>query len=331
MRIGPLNAGVVGTGHLGSLHARKYAAATNVRLAAVADIDARHARNAVTDSDTAIFTDHRALAEVVDIASVAVPTSLHFEIARDLLDAGVHVLVEKPVTATPTEARALMDQARELGLVLQVGHLERFNPAIRALMKQIHQPVFIEAHRVAPFTIRGADVNVILDLMIHDIDLIQQLADAPLAEIRANGVPVLTEGTDIANARLAFGNGCVANITASRVSLKSERCMRVFQRDTYFSVDMAEHKLQIRRRGRGELYPGVPEIENRELVLSGGDALQAEIDAFVDAVRHGRAPQVSGADGLRALETACEIMEQIERQRLPGAPANGHPSSRPAS
>ena len=330
MGVGTLRAGVVGTGHLGNLHARKYAATDDVTLAAVADIDAARAQGAAIYAETGLFSDHRELAEVVDIASVAVPTGLHYEITRDLLEAGVHVLVEKPITTTCEQARALIDLARARGLVLQVGHLERFNPAVMALVEQLEQPLFIESHRVAPFNIRGSDVNVILDLMIHDLDLIQELAGAPLAEVRANGVPVLTDGIDIANARLAFANGCVANLTASRVSLKSERCMRVFQRDTYFAVDMANHSLQIRRRGEGELYPGVPDIHSEDRALPGGDALQTEIHAFVDAVRHERAPVVSGEDGLRALEAATEIMHQLEQQTLPGDSFNAGPSRRQA-
>lgn len=319
MQIGTLRAGVVGTGHLGSLHARKYQQITEVALTAVADADPDRAREAAGDADTRICANHRELAEHVDIASIAVPTGLHYEIARDLIKAGVHVLVEKPLTTTVDEARELVELARDRGVVLQVGHLERFNPAVEALVEQVEVPLFIESQRVAPFNIRGTDVNVVLDLMIHDIDLILQLVDAPLTEVRANGVPVLTEGTDIANARLAFANGCVANLTASRVSLKRERCMRIFQRDTYLSVDMADQKLQIRRRGDGELYPGVPEIESKDLVLPRGDALQAEIHAFADAVRRGQRPVVSGEDGLRALEAATEIMRQLDNQTLPGS------------
>lgn len=318
-----LRAGVVGTGHLGSLHARKYQALTGVELAAVADVNEDSARQAVAETDAHVFADHRALAEEVDLASVVVPTGLHYEVARDLLNAGVHVLVEKPITTTLDEARALIDLAEEKGLVLQVGHLERFNPAVQALTEYGGDPLFIESHRIAPFNPRGTDVNVILDLMIHDIDLIQQLVKSPIEEIRANGVPVLTDNTDIANARLAFANGCVANVTASRVSQKSQRSMRIFQRDTYFLVDMGEHKLQIRRRGSGESWPGVPDIESEDRELERGDALLAEIESFVDCVRNHQAPVVTGTDGLRALEAASEITRLLEENApaKPGAQA----------
>lgn len=314
-----LRAGVAGTGHLGSLHARKYQALTGVELAAVADVDEASARRAAGESGARVCTDHRTLAGEVDLASVVVPTGLHYEVARDLLNAGVHVLVEKPVTTTLDEARALIELAEQKGLVLQVGHLERFNPAVQALDEYGGEPLFIESHRIAPFNPRGTDVNVILDLMIHDIDLIQQLVKSPIQEIRANGVPVLTDNTDIANARLAFANGCVANVTASRVSQKSQRSMRIFQRDTYFLVDMGEHKLQIRRRGSGESWPGVPDIESEDRDLERGDALLAEIESFVDCARNNRVPAVTGTDGLRALEAASEITRLLE-ENAPSEP-----------
>lgn len=318
-----LRAGVAGTGHLGSLHARKYQALAGVELTAVADVNEESARKAAAETDARVFTDHRALAEEVDLASVVVPTGLHYEVARDLLNAGVHVLVEKPITTTLDEARALIELAEEKSLILQVGHLERFNPAVQALTEYGGEPLFIESHRIAPFNPRGTDVNVILDLMIHDIDLIQQLVKSPIEEIRANGVPVLTDNTDIANARLAFANGCVANVTASRVSQKSQRSMRIFQRDTYFLVDMGEHKLQIRRRGSGESWPGVPDIESEDRELERGDALLAEIESFVDCVRNHQAPVVTGTDGLRALEAASEITHLLEENApsKPGAQA----------
>ncbi len=184
---------------------------------------------------------------------------------------------------------------------------------MQALAEYGGTPLFIESHRIAPFNPRGTDVDVILDLMIHDIDLIQQLVKSPLEEIRANGVPVLTDNTDIANARLAFANGCVANITASRVSQKSQRSMRIFQRDTYFLVDLGEHSLQIRRRGSGESWPGVPDIESDDRDLEQGDALLAEIESFVDCVQCNRGPVVTGTDGLRALEAASEITRLLEQ------------------
>lgn len=308
-----LRAAVVGVGHLGRFHAQKYAALADTRLAAVVDADPDRARAVAAETGAEPLTDHRELAGRVDLASVAVPTSGHFAVVRDLLIAGIHVLVEKPITVTTDEARQLIELARSRNLRLQVGHLERFNPVMGLLATRLERPLFIESSRVAPFKPRAMDVDVVLDLMIHDIDLILNLVKSPLTRIDASGSPVITPGIDIANARLQFANGCVANVTASRISLKQERRMRLFQDDAYFSADLAGGTLEVRRKADGgrEMFPGVPAIESEHLQPEPGDALEAEIRAFVASVRDGLPCAVTGEDGLQALEAATAVIAQV--------------------
>jgi predicted dehydrogenase len=311
--VSALRAAVVGCGHFGRYHAQKYAEIPGVDLVAVVDRDPEAAERLAAEVGGEALTDPAALAGRVDVASVVVPTQHHFEIARALLEAGIHVLVEKPIAATVEEARRLIEVAAAAGRILQVGHLERFNAAILALGDVIGQPVFIESHRLAPFKPRGTDVDVILDLMIHDIDLIQLLVGAPLTSVDAVGVPVLSSRDDIANARLHFATGCVVNVTASRVSLKSERKMRLFQRDAYISIDFQGGEATIARRGAGEMFPGIPDITLERRRFEASDALRLEIEAFLAAVRGERAVAVSGADGLLALETALRIGRTLQR------------------
>jgi predicted dehydrogenase len=249
------------------------------------------------------------LFENVDCVSLAVPTPLHFSLANDFLRHGIDVLVEKPMTVTVADGRALVETAEQHGCILQVGHLERFNPAIRALAGVVTRPRFIECHRLAPFVERGTDVDVILDLMIHDLDVILSLVGAEVQSVEAVGVPVLSETTDIANARLRFGNGCIANITASRVALKRERKIRLFQADTYVSVDYGEKHVRICRRLAGE---GGPTIAVEEHALGEGDALFDEIEHFIHAVRTRQPPLVDGRTALRALEVAELIRTRLE-------------------
>lgn len=308
-----VRAAVVGCGHFGRFHAQKYKALPGAELVAVVDCDPGAAERLAGELGVTALTDIRALAGLVEAASVAVPTRDHASVAAPLLDAGLHVLVEKPIAATVEEARCLIELAAARGRVLQVGHLERFNPAILALDDVLGAPLFIESHRLAPFKPRGTDVDVILDLMIHDIDLIQQLVGAPLERIDAVGVPVLSSRDDIANARLHFATGCVANVTASRVSLKSERKMRVFQRDAYISIDFQGRQASIARRGDGEMFPGVPNVALEQRSFEDNDALGLEIEAFLGAVRGERAVAVTGADGLHALESAIRITRGLRR------------------
>ncbi len=309
-----MQAAVVGVGYLGTFHAEKYAALPGVEFVAVVDIDPERARRAAARFGCRAYTDHRQLPAGLDVASVVVPTREHYVVARDLLRAGVHVLVEKPIAVTVREARELVALAEARDRVLQVGHLERYNPIVRALVGHAGEPLFIESYRISRFRPRGTDVNVVLDLMIHDIDLIGQIVTAPLERIDASGAPVLTQQIDIANARLRFASGCVANVTASRVSLKTERRMRIFQRNAYLSADLAGQTLEIRRRADA----GVPNIREERLRTLANDALQEEIRDFIVSVRDGVRPLVSGADGLRALVTALEITRQLRVDPGPG-------------
>ena len=307
-----LRTAVIGVGYLGRFHAEKYAANPAAELVAVADVDPARARAVAAALGVEAVTDYRALAGRIDCASVAVPTQLHHAVACGLLDAGVDVLVEKPLTTTVDEGKALLELAVRRGRVLQVGHLERFNPAIRALDGIVREPRFIECHRLAPFTERGTDVDVVLDLMIHDLDVILSMMPSPLRSVEAVGVPVLTNSVDIANARLRFANGGIANVTASRVSLKRERKLRIFQPDAYLSVDYGERRVLICRRESGP--DGLPALSLEEREVPEADALGSEIDAFLSAVRERETPPVTGWDGLRALEVAHVILESLETE-----------------
>ncbi|HXG53423.1 MAG TPA: Gfo/Idh/MocA family oxidoreductase [candidate division Zixibacteria bacterium] len=301
--------GVVGVGYLGKFHAEKYARSPKARLVGVADIDEERCREIASRLKTAAFTDYRELLGRVQCVSIAVPTREHRRVATDFLKAGVDVLVEKPLAATVEEGRALVDLAAAGSRILQVGHLERFNPAIRRLEGVIREPRFVECHRLAPFIDRGTDVDVVLDLMIHDIDVIASLVGSAVERVEAVGVPVLTDKPDIANARIAFASGCIANVTASRVSMKRERKVRFFQPDAYISIDYDRRRAQIFRKpppGGGWL-----DIRGEEVEFQEGDALADEIDSFLDCVRERKAPVVSGVDGVRALEIASMISAQL--------------------
>ena len=254
----PIAAGVVGVGYAGSLHTAKYADLPGARLVAVADIDERRARETGELYQVPGVTDYRDLLDKVRCVSVAVPTGQHYRVARDFLEAGIDVLVEKPITSTVADGRKLVDLARKKGCILQVGHLERFNPVVRELSQFIEAPKFVECHRLAPFVTRGTDVDVVLDLMIHDIDIIASLVRAPVAAIDANGVAVITDKPDIANARIRFDDGCVANVTASRVSMKRERKIRFFQSDTYISLDYDAKTAEVyRMEDRSQGWAGI--------------------------------------------------------------------------
>lgn len=314
LEVTEIRTAVIGTGYLGRFHAEKYATLPGSRLVAVVDADAARAAEIGARLGVESTTDYRNLAGRVDAVSVAVPTPLHYEIGEFFLSRGVHVLVEKPMACTVAEADGLIRAAQEHGCVLQVGHLERFNPAVISVRDRVHHPLFIEAHRISPFQVRGTDVNVVLDLMIHDIDLILSLVDSPITRVDTVGVPVLTGGVDIANARLQFENGCVANVTASRVSNKTERKMRIFESDTYVSIDFQQKSVEIRQRRDGR-------IEAETLSHEAGDSLRAQIDSFLGAIRNGTRPVVSGADGRRALETALAISEQLQAQMRQAVPA----------
>jgi len=301
--------GVVGVGYLGRFHAEKYALSPKAELVAVADIDAGRAREVAASVGAEAVTDYRELVGRVRGVSVAVPTKLHRQVAGDFLLAGVDVLVEKPMTATIEEGRELVELARQNHRMLQVGHLERFNPAIRALEKVIHDPKFVECHRLAPFVERGMDVDVVLDLMIHDIDVIASLVRSPVDRVEAVGVPVLTDKPDIANARITFANGCIANVTSSRVSIKRERKIRFFQPDAYISIDYDQKRAQVfHRPAKGASWM---DIRGETVEISESDALADEIESFLDSIAGRSDPLVSGEEGLRALEIAWMISERL--------------------
>ncbi|NJD39020.1 MAG: Gfo/Idh/MocA family oxidoreductase [Geobacter sp.] len=308
-----LRTAVIGVGYLGNFHAQKYAALEGVELVGVVDASPDRAAEVAAACGCGSFTDYRDLIGKVDAVSVVVPTQYHYEVAREFLAAGVHVLIEKPITVTIEQADELIALADTNRLVFQVGHLERFNPVMMAAEEVLNEPLFVESVRIAPFKPRGTDVNVVLDLMIHDIEIIQHLVKSPVARIDAVGAPVFTGEEDIANARIAFENGCVANVTASRISLKSERKMRIFQRDAYLTLDFQNKKVLVAKKGAGELLPGVPNVQVTEQELGQSDPLLSEISSFVEAIRLGKQPQVSGRDGRMALETALKINQSLNR------------------
>jgi predicted dehydrogenase len=304
-----INVGVVGVGYLGKFHAEKYAASAKANLVAVVDTDEARAKEIGAAVGVEAVTDYRGLFGRVNCVSIAVPTRFHYQVARDFIDAGIDVLVEKPLTAEIDEARELVAAAQQKNVILQVGHLERFNPAIRRLEGVVKSPKFVECHRLAPFIERGTDVDVVLDLMIHDIDVIASLVRSPVVRVEAVGVPVLTDKPDIANARITFANGCIANVTSSRVSLKRERKVRFFQSDAYISIDYDQRRAQIYHKpapGAGWL-----DIRAENIEITDGDALADEIDSFLDCVAARTMPLVGGAEALLALEIASLISKQL--------------------
>jgi len=308
---------VVGTGYLGRFHAQKYAALDSSDLVAIAEVNREQGERVAKELNTRWVEDYMTLVGEVDAVSIVVPTQLHHEVASFFLDHGIHVLLEKPITVTVEQAKDLIERGQKNGALLQVGHLERFNPAVQALSSVLEEPLFIESHRLAPFNPRGADVSVILDLMIHDIDIIQDLVDSPIRSISPIGVPVLTDETDISNARVEFENGCVANVTASRVSTKSERKMRVFQQNAYIVVDFQERTLAVYHKGDySEQIGDLSAVQADLSTFESGDALMEEIRAFLHSIQSGERPLVRGEEGKRALETALRINEEIINRPL---------------
>jgi predicted dehydrogenase len=308
-----LRTAVIGVGYLGRFHAQKYAQLEGSRLVGVVDANSEAAAKVGAELGVPATSDYRTLLDSVDAVSLAVPTPLHHSIGCELLDRGIHLLIEKPIATTVAEARELVDLARRRGCVLQVGHLERFNPAIVAAADRLKTPRFVESHRLAPFKQRGTDVSVVLDLMIHDIDLIQELVGTPIESIDAVGAQVFSGEIDIVNARIRFRGGCVANTTASRISLKQERKIRIFQDDAYLSVDMQQKILTVIRKKDAAPVESPAQVSIEEESFEQGDALRAEIEAFLHAVRHHATPVVTGEDGLRALETAMKITSLVQQ------------------
>ncbi len=306
---------VIGVGHFGNFHAEKFARVKGSNLVAIADIDVERAKEVGDQYGVEAVSDYRELYGSVDAVGVAVPTSSHFEVALDFLNQGIHVLVEKPITEKIDSADQLIEAATRNDVLLQVGHIERFTGVYTSLAEHVTRPLYIECHRIAPFLTRGTDVNIILDVMIHDIDLILALVDAPVTSVSAIGAPVLSESEDIANARLEFANGCVATITASRVSLKTERKMRIFQPDCYISVDFKESKMT---RLSAEGYLGqshLPKINRSEWSFPETDSLELEIAAFVEAIVERTPVKVGGVAGRNALQTAIMISDSLQEHR----------------
>ncbi len=306
-----VRAAVVGVGYLGQFHAEKYAFSKASELVAVVDLREDRAHKIAKKLRTSAIRDYRELPRLgIQCASIASDTGTHFEIARYLLENGIDVLVEKPFTNKVREARELMEVAKTQNRILQVGHLERFNPVVREMEKVLTKPVFFEVRRIAPFKNRGHDVDVVLDLMIHDIDIIQHLVGRPIERIEAVGVRVLTKTVDIANARIVFQGGAVANVTASRAAFKSERTLRMFQPNVYISLDYELKSMKIyTKSGRTNLLTGLPEISIQEHKVGERDALRDEIESFLRTVHTRGIPEVTGEDGLRAIETAERIQE----------------------
>ncbi|HEX5637707.1 MAG TPA: Gfo/Idh/MocA family oxidoreductase [Gammaproteobacteria bacterium] len=302
---------VIGVGYLGKFHADKYAALPNSQLIAVVDPNADTVKTIAAKLNVDGLIDYQSLLGKVEAVSIAAPTTLHYKIAKDFLSHGSHVLIEKPITVTVDEADELIALAKKNNLLIQVGHLERFNAAMLDLDKEVSKPVFIESHRLAPFNPRATDVNVVLDLMIHDIDIILDIVHSDVKSIAASGAKILTNSVDIANVRLEFENGCVANVTASRVSMKTERKMRLFQQDSCITVDFQNRAMKMYSKGDKEMFPGIPEIVSLESVYENNDALKVEIIAFLDSIENGTPVKVNGEAGRRALATAMQISKLI--------------------
>lgn len=308
----PVDTAVIGVGHQGRWHADKFAALDEARLVAVADADEARCNAVAADLGVEAVTDYHDLIGRVAAVSIATPTPSHFDIATTLLDAGVHVLIEKPLASTIEQARQMVELAEARGVILQVGHLERFNPVVMAMAPHVSHPEFIESIRVAPFQPRGTDVSVVLDLMIHDIDLIHSFTRSRMSHLDAVGRAVFTDHLDIANARIEFESGCVANVTSSRISLKKERSLRIFQPHAYISADLlAKHSTMYRKRDDQEVI-SPEDLEIHRMEAGPSDALLHQARAFLDSVSGGAAPLVTGRVALQALETAINIAERID-------------------
>lgn len=308
-----LRAAVIGVGYLGRFHAQKYAMLDHVELVGVADVSEENARKVAEEVGCEAYTDYKELFGKIDIASIVVSTPYHHQVGKDCLNNGVHILLEKPMTTTVEEADELIKIAKETGKLIQVGHLERYNPAVVALKDTVNKPMFIESHRLSFFQERGTDVSVVLDLMIHDIDIILNFVKSDVKHIHAAGAPIVTDNVDIANVRLEFESGCIANITASRISTKIQRKIRLFQKDAYVSVDFANKSIDIIQQDASKTDGPLPGMINKTLPIVESDALEEEIRAFIESVSTNQIPAVSGEVGRDALKIALTVMEQINK------------------
>ena len=310
--MGKIRVGVVGVGYLGQFHAEKYANMKGVKLAGVVDIDPPRAKEIAKRCRTQPFFHHSHLFDKVQAVSIAVPTPSHYPITKDFFLQGVDVLLEKPISQTLGEADELIRLAESKGLIFQVGHLERFNGALSALEGMVQSPLYIESHRLSPFPGRGTDVNVVLDLMIHDIDIILSLVNSKVKQIDAVGIPILTPHSDIANARIEFENGCRANVTASRVSKEKIRRTRIFLPNGTLSIDYLTQKVSFTKRVDHPRKNKIPEIVTEEIPVTKVDSLEVEIHSFLQSVRDRKRARVSGWDGKQALEVALQILQKID-------------------
>ncbi|MCG3159203.1 MAG: Myo-inositol 2-dehydrogenase [Acidobacteria bacterium] len=307
-----IKSAVIGVGHLGQAHARIYSTLEQAELVAVCDINEASGRAIAERHGTRFVRDYRELLGEVEAVSVATPTVNHHESACAFLEAGVHVLVEKPIARTLDEADEMIRLAESKNLVLQVGHIERFNPAFVALQRHVSRPRFFEAHRMGIFTPRSLDIDVVMDLMVHELDIIASLVNSDVVKLEAVGIPILTPKIDLANARLEFADGCIANITASRVSGERLRKLRVFQPNEYYSLDYAEQQVAMCKLTPPKAAGALPEIVAEGLQIEKREPLLAEIESFVTAVQTRTAPVVSGTEGRRALALATEVLEKIK-------------------
>ena len=315
MKINKLNIGVVGIGHLGNYHLQKYQKLENCKIVAVSDALSDRAEKAADIYKCEAYTDHSAMLGKVDAVSIAVPTGGHYKVAREFLAAGVDVLIEKPICATLEEADELIALAKKKNLILQVGFVERFNPAIMALENVIEKPMFIEAHRLHPFFERGTDVDVILDLMIHDLDIILKFVNSPLTCVEAVGVAILSDKVDISNVRLSFASGCVANVTASRISAKTMQKIRFFGAEGYHSVDC--QKREVLSLGKRKNETDQQQIIQNNLELGSHDPLEEEIRSFINSVVNRTRPLISGEDARKSLALAVDIIQKMKTAEVP--------------
>lgn len=310
----PIRVGVVGVGYVGHHHARIYSELPGVELVGVVDIDETRLQEVGARYRLQLCRDYRELLKRVDAVSVAVPTLLHYPIAKEFLECGVDVLVEKPIAQSLAQADELVEIARVDDRIFQVGHIERFNGAVQALEAVVKSPGFIECHRLGPFAHRNTDVDVVLDLMIHDIDIVLNLIKSPVTAVTAVGVPVISDQVDIANARLQFASGCVANLTASRVSVERVRRVRIFQRDTFISLDYSQQEIAVYHRipgAKGTAAPATPAIVKEDIPIDKAEPLRVEIESFIECVRARKRPLVSGEEGRDALKVASQIVERL--------------------
>jgi predicted dehydrogenase len=310
--VNKIKIGVVGVGYFGQFHAEKYAHLNEVELVGVVDINTSRARDIAKRYRTQPFFHHADLFNKVQAVSIVVPTPFHYPMTRDFFLRGVDVLLEKPISSTLEEADELIGLAQSKGLIFQVGHLERFNGALSGLEGRVRNPWFIESHRLGPFSGRGAEVDVVLDLMVHDIDIILSLVNSKVKELQAVGIPFITRTLDIANARIEFENGCTASLTASRISKEKIRKTRIFQPEGIFSIDYLSQKLSFSKKEGSLGKEKIPEIVTEEIPVKKIDLLENEIHSFLQSVRDRKDARVSGLDGKRVLEVALQIIQKID-------------------